>query len=90
MHTCMRVRRDDGQFGFLLAFLNLAIGSTSSLVLALFFIFLGATRLPSDNTSMTKTTVLHHSSCMAHGRTRSLTLKGPPSFDVSPRSGSRH
>ncbi|ELR25203.1 DnaJ domain containing protein [Acanthamoeba castellanii str. Neff] len=43
-------------FGFLLAFLNLAIGSTSSLFLAAFFIFLGATRLPNSNNSMTKTT----------------------------------
>lgn len=44
-------------FGFLLAFLNLAIGSTSSLFLAAFFIFLGATRLPNSNNSMTKTTI---------------------------------
>jgi len=60
------------QCGFLLAFLNLAIGSTSSLFLAAFFIFLGATRLPNSNNSMTKTTVPHHFYSMTY-ISRSLT-----------------
>lgn len=45
------------QFGFMLAFLNLFIGFTSTLCLAAFFIFLGATRLPNDVAGTPKRTV---------------------------------